>query len=84
MGSGAPLSYVPSSPVPTPGARTPARRRRIDWQHGARLLAEGAAVDDVAAALGISGEQVWRHLETSRLFRRQLQRQSRLQERRAP
>lgn len=45
------------------------RRTWIDWPKAARMIAEGGQPETVAAALGISEERVWRHLETSDRFR---------------
>lgn len=46
------------------------RRRYIDWQQAARLIAAGQTPAATAAATGISENQLWRHFETSRHFRR--------------
>lgn len=54
----------------TAGGR-PKRRspRRIDWSRAAQMLVTGAEPVDIAAVLGITEEQVWRHLEGSEHFR---------------
>lgn len=58
------------TPTPTPGRKR--TRRRVAWTHGARLLGSGETPAAVAAALGIAEERLWRHLESSRRFRRLL------------
>lgn len=53
--------------ISDPGRR---RRRYIDWQQAARMIAAGQSPAATAAATGISENQLWRHFETSRHFRR--------------
>ncbi|WP_370152841.1 hypothetical protein [Ferrovibrio sp.] len=76
------LSRPPGDPGDPGHSGQPARRRQVDWQRGARLLAGGMTVEAVAAALGIAEERLWRHLDTSRLMRRRIR--QRLQEQRVP
>ena len=55
----------PAQAIPPAGRKT---RMRIAWTRGAALLVAGEAPADVAAALGITEERLWRHLRNSARF----------------
>ncbi|HLT77412.1 MAG TPA: hypothetical protein VKZ87_08500 [Ferrovibrio sp.] len=60
------------------GAAPPKARHRVDWKQAAQRLAAGEPGGQVAAALGISEDRLWRHFDRSArfrfLFRRALER----------
>lgn len=49
-------------------ASAPAQRHRIDWKRGAQLLVAGQRPADVADALGIPEDRLWKHLSRSLRF----------------
>lgn len=72
------MSSVTETAVPSEGYQSatvagaaPPKRpyTKIDWKRGAKLLAAGLDAEDVAAALGIDEDRLWRHLHRSLRFR---------------
>lgn len=58
------------APMPPPAAKAHSpRRRRLDWNLAARLLADGSSVEAAAGRLGCAPERIWRNLRRSRRFR---------------
>lgn len=49
-------------------SKQPRQRRIIAWKQGAQMLADGAAVGAVAAALGIDEDRLWQHMQRSARF----------------
>lgn len=57
---------APQAPSPTP----PTRRRRIDWESAAALIAGGGSLNEVAAQLGCRTHEIRRNLKRSPRFQR--------------
>ncbi|HEX6959367.1 MAG TPA: hypothetical protein VF194_15395 [Ferrovibrio sp.] len=66
--AGAASAALPAVPFAESRFSTPRRRRRIDWARAAGLVAEGRALQDIAAIVGIPEERFWRHFGQSERF----------------
>lgn len=62
-----PASFSSSLPLQS---RPPARRRRIDWESAAALIAGGGTLQEVAAQLGCRTHEIRRNLKRSLRFQR--------------
>lgn len=60
----------PTSFSPKPPSRPATRRRRIDWETAAALLAGGGNLKEVAAQLGCRAHEIRRNLKRSPRFQR--------------